>query len=221
MRSSSPVSFPHRRAVVLWTDPGGYDAYRVERRFVNFADSSWEVTQKTGAVATPNRYGLRRAREGRHPRRPAHLGPDRDASRRRPAGNLPSLQDSVDQFVMHYDVAGTARTCFRILHDMRGLSVHFLLDIDGTIYQTMDVKERGWHATIANDRSVGIEIANIGAYPVDANGRPVKGTDPLDTWYSATTRAGRASISPWRWAMGGSRRPGSSVGPRARSPSSA
>ncbi|MDX2018524.1 MAG: N-acetylmuramoyl-L-alanine amidase [Planctomycetota bacterium] len=192
--------------VVLWTDPGGYDAYRVERRFVNFADSSWEVTQKTGAVATPNRYGLRRAREGAIPDGQLTSG---QIERFRGGGwDLPSLQDSVDQFVMHYDVAGTARTCFRILHDMRGLSVHFLLDIDGTIYQTMDVKERGWHATIANDRSVGIEIANIGAYPVDANGRPVKGTDPLDTWYSADDE-GRTRINlPVALGDGGVKTPG-------------
>lgn len=192
--------------VVLWTDPGGYDAYRVERRFVNFADSSWESTQKTGAVATPNRYGLRRAREGAIPGGQLTSG---QIERFRGGGwDLPSLQATVDQFVMHYDVAGTARTCFRILHDMRGLSVHFLLDIDGTIYQTMDVKERGWHATIANDRSVGIEIANIGAYPVDANGRPVKGTDPLDTWYGPDDE-GRVRINlPVALGDGGVRTPG-------------
>ena len=53
-----------------------------------------------------------------------------------------------------------------MLHDLRGLSVHFMLDLDGTIYQTLDLKEGAWHATIANGRSIGIEIANIGAYPV-------------------------------------------------------
>ena len=41
-----------------------------------------------------------------------------------------------------------------------------MLDIDGTIYQTLDLKEAAWHATKANGRSIGIEIANIGAYPV-------------------------------------------------------
>jgi hypothetical protein len=28
--------------VVLWTDPGGYDAYRVERRFSAWTNASWE-----------------------------------------------------------------------------------------------------------------------------------------------------------------------------------
>jgi len=52
-----------------------------------------------------------------------------------------------------------------------------MIDIDGTIYQTLDVKERGFHATIANDRSVGVEIANMGAYP------QLQGS-PLEKWYS-------------------------------------
>jgi N-acetylmuramoyl-L-alanine amidase len=32
--------------VVLWTDPGGYDAYRTERRFSSFDKASWEETIK-------------------------------------------------------------------------------------------------------------------------------------------------------------------------------
>jgi N-acetyl-anhydromuramyl-L-alanine amidase AmpD len=51
-----------------------------------------------------------------------------------------------------------------------------MLDVDGTIYQTLDVKERAWHATKANSRSVGIEIANVGAFEVNDNGA-------LDAWY--------------------------------------
>ena len=39
-----------------------------------------------------------------------------------------------------------------------------MLDLDGTIYQTLDLKEGAWHATDANGRSIGIEIANIGAF---------------------------------------------------------
>jgi N-acetylmuramoyl-L-alanine amidase len=55
--------------------------------------------------------------------------------------------------------------------------VHFMLDLDGTIYQTLDLKERAWQATTSNSRSVGIEIANMGAYPV--NGR-----NPFAEWYA-------------------------------------
>jgi N-acetyl-anhydromuramyl-L-alanine amidase AmpD len=82
----------------------------------------------------------------------------------------------VDQFVLHFDVCGISKVCFNVLHDHRGLSVHFMLDLDGTIYQTLDLKERARHATISNDRSIGIEIANMGAYaPGD--------TKTLDEWY--------------------------------------
>jgi len=88
-----------------------------------------------------------------------------------------ALQQRVDQFVLHYDGNGLSRLCFNILQE-RKLSVHFLLDVDGTIYQTLDLAERASHATIANDRSIGIEIANLGAYPEKGKERAV-----LDTWY--------------------------------------
>jgi N-acetyl-anhydromuramyl-L-alanine amidase AmpD len=52
-----------------------------------------------------------------------------------------------------------------------------MLDADGTIYQTLDLKERAWHATKSNDRSIGIEIANIGAYPKDQ-------ANPFEQWYA-------------------------------------
>ncbi len=166
--------------VVLWTDPGGYDAYRPERRFVPIDDASWEKTSKVErAPKTPNRYDLRRER----------LSPDELERVRGGGWDLPLLQRVVDQFVIHYDVCGTSRQCFKILHDIRGLSVHFLLDLDGTIYQTLDLKERAWHASIANHRSVGIEIANIGAYGGDAK--------VLDEWYGRDEQGVRVTLPAW------------------------
>lgn len=168
--------------VVLWMDPGGYDAYRVERRFVPIEEAGWE--RSAGKVKTPNRYGVRGIDVGSgRPTSMARgsaggaLGAEEFERVRGGGWDLPTLQRVVDQFVIHYDVCGTSRTCFRVLHDVRGLSVHFLLDIDGTIYQTMDVKEKAWHATVCNDRSVGVEIANMGAYGV-------KEKDPLARWYT-------------------------------------
>jgi N-acetylmuramoyl-L-alanine amidase len=139
--------------VVLWTDPGGYDAYRVERRFAPIDESAWEHSASI-QLKTPNRYGIRAA------------GLTADALEQVRGGgwNLPMLRDRVDQFVIHFDACGTSRRSFQVLHDERGLSVHFMLDLDGTIYQTLDVKERAWHATTSNDRSVGVEIANLGAF---------------------------------------------------------
>ena len=142
--------------VVTWMDPGGYDAYRVERRFSPFEESGWDKSKElVKDLRTPNRFGLR-----------ADALTPAELERVRGGGwDLPALQKVVDQFVVHYDVAGISKNCFKVLHDQRGLSVHFMLDVDGTIYQTLDLKERAWQATVANSRSVGIEIANMGAYP--------------------------------------------------------
>jgi N-acetyl-anhydromuramyl-L-alanine amidase AmpD len=112
---------------------------------------------------------------------------------------LAMLQEHVDQFVLHYDVCGVSRECFRVLHDGRGLTVHFMLDVDGTIYQTMDLKDSAAHATIANSRSIGIEIANIGAYPV--------GPSALDEWYGRTGAGQVVLTIPPRLGDGGVRTP--------------
>ncbi len=145
--------------VVLWMDHKGYDAYRIEQRFKPAA------TMPSKPVSdSPIRYNTFRR----------HLS-DEDRKAVEAEGWSPELlTEYVDQFVMHYDVCGTSKRCFEVLHDLRGLSVHFMLDVDGTIYQTLDVKERAWHAGEANDRSVGVEIANIGAYP---------DMKTLDQWY--------------------------------------
>lgn len=153
--------------VVLWTDPGGYDGYRVERRFAPFAQSDWEQSRSNApTLTTPNRYGLRRE----------HLDTNQLERVRGGGWSLSELQAVVDQFVLHYDACGTSRRCFEVLHDQRGLSVHFMLDVDGTIYQTLDLKERAWHATSSNSRAVGIEIASVGAVP-PAQRRT------LESWY--------------------------------------
>jgi N-acetyl-anhydromuramyl-L-alanine amidase AmpD len=89
--------------------------------------------------------------------------------------DLSTLRKTVDQLVLHYDACGVSKVCFQALRS-RGLSVHFLLDVDGTIYQTLDVQERALHATTSNDRSIGVEIANIGAFSPDT-------AQPLDEWY--------------------------------------
>ncbi len=172
--------------VVLWMDPGGYDAYRVERRFSPFDKADWETSHaEVKDLSSPNRYNLRKAGLS-----------EAEIEKVRGGGwDLPALQKVVDQFVLHYDVCGTSRQCFKVLHDLRGLSVHFMLDIDGTIYQTLDLKERGWHAGTANARSVGIEIANMGAYGSEKT--------PFGDWY-AKDPDGRTRITiPERFGDGG------------------
>ena len=158
--------------VVLWTDPGGYDAYRAESRFI---DQQLPTNPVSDA---PIRYGSWRR----------HIPEDVRKAIRAEGWSLARLQEYVDQFVIHYDVCGTSRRCFQVLQDMRGLSVHFMLDLDGTIYQTLDAKERAWHAGSANDRSVGIEIANMGAYG---------NMKTLDEWYGQDEHGTRVTFPDW------------------------
>jgi N-acetyl-anhydromuramyl-L-alanine amidase AmpD len=83
------------------------------------------------------------------------------------AAQFGERRGDVRQIVLHYDAAGTSAQCFRVL-EKRGLSVHFMVDLDGTVYQTCDTSVRAYHAGAFNDGSVGIEIANVGAYASSA-----------------------------------------------------
>jgi N-acetylmuramoyl-L-alanine amidase len=178
--------------VILWMDPGGYDAYRVERRFSPLNKSDWDTSQAdVRELTSPNRYNLRRD----------SLTAEELERVRGGGWDLPTLQRVVDQFVIHFDACGTSRQCFNVLQDHRDLSVHFMLDLDGTVYQTLDVKERAWHATSANGRSVGIEIANIGAYGTTEKA-------PFAEWYVAQTDGQTRITIPKRFGDGGLGTPG-------------
>src|SRR2546430_2228703 len=49
--------------VVLWIGPGGYDAYRVERRFSPIEKSDWtHSTEEVRDLRSPSRYNMRRAK---------------------------------------------------------------------------------------------------------------------------------------------------------------
>ena len=166
--------------VVLWNDPGGYDAYRIDRRFPEELSAARREESGIGPRYGPVRGGL-----GAEMAERVHAG----------GWSLGDLREVVDQFVVHYDVCGTSRQCFKVLQDVRRLSVHFLLDVDGTIYQTLDLKERAWHATVANDRSVGVEIAHIGAYP--SPDHPV-----FRTWYGLDDAGLRLVFPEWMTQTG-------------------
>ena len=188
--------------VVLWMDPGGYDAYRVERRFSPIDRSDWEHSKEDAeGLKSPNRYSLRRSGLS-----------DQEIERVRGGGwDLPLLQRVVDQFVIHFDVCGVSRQCFNVLQDHRDLSVHFMLDLDGTLYQTLDLKERAWHATTSNTRSVGIEIANMGAYGVNRE-------KILDEWYAKEPNGDVRITIPASLGDGGIRTKGFVGHPARREP---
>ena len=64
-------------------------------------------------------------------------------------------------FVTHWDVCLNSSSCFRVL-EQRGISIHFGLDNDGTIFQWADLQHATWHAggKAWNHNSVGVEISN-------------------------------------------------------------
>ena len=67
-------------------------------------------------------------------------------------------------FVNHWDVCLSSESCAKVLNK-RGISVHFLIDNDGTIFQTLDTQHKAWHAGIpkyegGNLKGIGVEIAN-------------------------------------------------------------
>src|SRR5206468_10120912 len=115
---------------------------------------------------------------------------------RRDGWTLESLRDHVDQFVIHYSVDPTSRKTFEKL-EQRHLSVQMMLDLDGTIYQAMDLQEEAPHATKANGRSVGIEIVNLGAY--------VGNITPLNEWYKKDASGQIAIKIPAEFGDGGIR----------------
>ena len=164
----------------MWTDPGGFDAYRVEPRFGPI-DYKPTAAEREKSDVWSAHYNTPRPR----------TCPRQSVNGCVATGIFPGCKETVDQFVIHYDVAGTSKNCFEILQDKRGLSVHFMLDVDGTIYQSLDLKERAWHATIANSRSVGIEVANIGAYPLNDS----KALDAVVSTGGPTARFNSSSLT--------------------------
>jgi len=67
-------------------------------------------------------------------------------------------------FVNHWDVCLSSESCAKVLNK-RGISVHFLIDNDGTIYQMLDTQHKAWHAGIpryegGNLKGIGVEITN-------------------------------------------------------------
>ena len=63
--------------------------------------------------------------------------------------------------VTHWDAALSAKSCYNILKK-RGISSHFVIDNDGTIYQMVDPQHIGWHAgnRKVNHASIGIDFSN-------------------------------------------------------------
>jgi hypothetical protein len=118
--------------VVLWEEKSGFNGYDVSTKI-------YTVKRRRNIEISGKRYGRRSWSIGNNPKQ---------------------LQKIVTQFFIHHDGLYRSKDTFNVLHNQRGLSAHFLLDDDGILYQTLDLKEKAYHAGVNNVMSVGIEIAS-------------------------------------------------------------
>jgi N-acetylmuramoyl-L-alanine amidase len=75
---------------------------------------------------------------------------------------LAAAQAAITQFVVHHDGCTSADMCWSVLQNERGLSCHFLIDNNGTIFQTIDLALMAYHAAEFNLRAIGVEFCNRG-----------------------------------------------------------
>lgn len=176
--------------VVLWNEPGGMSAYDT---------AAYETEdRRTGEVVVVKgkRYKSRLALGG--------------------TPNMEKLKKVVWQFALHHSGLYRSRDTYETLQQ-RGLSVHFICDDDGTLYQCLDVRERAYHIGTNNAMSVGVEIdsrAVAGRYP-DAydevhqrkykvgprrvvldtiHGMKMKGFDYSDAQYATLIKLGKVLV---------------------------
>lgn len=135
----------------------------------------------------------------------------RPALRRTPNPTVEAVQDVIKKFVLHHDGVSSSELCFQVLHNERGLSCHFLIDNDGTIYQTLDLALMGYHAAAYNSDSIGVEFCNRGIlddpnyyknspfpHPItdtySINGHSMKSFDFTEQQYQAFFRLSQALV---------------------------
>ncbi|HEY0252435.1 MAG TPA: N-acetylmuramoyl-L-alanine amidase, partial [Kofleriaceae bacterium] len=141
--------------------------FHVDLPFKNWHDTGWDATRPdcipTNEDRAPHCEG---GRPQPDPGKPPILRTNRFLKRR--AGeSLEAARATIKQFVIHADGCRNSEMCFNVLHNERGLSVHFLIDNDGTIFQTLDLALMAFHAESWNVNSIGVELANRGDASAD------------------------------------------------------
>ncbi len=139
--------------------------FHVEAPVVNFTEGPrWDATAKTCLPTDNDGMRLCTSPEGfpstvnynqRYALRPAlrHYGEHPP---------LEAVKAVIKQFVVHHDGCSSSDMCFDVLQNERGLSVHFMVDNDGTIFQTIDLALMAYHAAEWNTASIGVELCNRG-----------------------------------------------------------
>ncbi|MFT3700276.1 MAG: N-acetylmuramoyl-L-alanine amidase [Kofleriaceae bacterium] len=160
---------PPRPSGVLYI---GNQPFKTDLKLVNFNDPPyWNATRNTCMITAtdPTWHCLRVAGiPGDVPYGKLPKPYSQRYSWRRPLFNFKdnppyeAVKSVVRQFVIHHDGCNNADMCWSVLQNERGLSVHFILDNDGTIYQTIDLGLMAYHASEWNTYSIGVEMCNKG-----------------------------------------------------------
>jgi len=71
------------------------------------------------------------------------------------------LKQLVKRVILHHTGSTTFKGTYQTLQE-RGLSVHYVIDTDGSVYYLVNESKKANHAEDNNDDSIGIEIVNLG-----------------------------------------------------------
>jgi len=196
----------------------GGQVFNIDAPVVNWTENGWDATSER-CISTKTEFApvCQAAPTGQYPYGPLPV-PYTQRYSTRPnlrtpkwnGGRNPSadaVRATIKQFVVHHDGCTTADMCFNVLQNERGLSVHFLLDNDGTIYQTIDLGLMAYHAADWNLYSIGVELCSRGdatTYPTayasgrygpqratkncKINGHTIKAFDYTDAQYDAFSK---------------------------------
>lgn len=132
-------------------------------KFVNFLqppywDATFEGQLEQNGVRRPGLHPYSAEAKNKGLRRYS----TRPALRRMGKASVSAAQAVIRKFILHHDGVNSSAVCWNVLHNERGLSCHFLIDNDGTVYQTLDLALMGFHAAKYNVDSIGVEFCNRG-----------------------------------------------------------
>jgi N-acetyl-anhydromuramyl-L-alanine amidase AmpD len=132
--------------VLTFKDPGSIDGYtKVSVKTPAHTETTVDAKGVIHNTQVPATYKADPAGKFRHGVRP---------------WKETQLRDEIRAVVMHHSVTYNTRDTNRVLI-MRGLSLTFGIDDDGTIHQLMDIKERDTSSSTMNDRGISVEVANV------------------------------------------------------------
>ncbi|MBL8787682.1 MAG: N-acetylmuramoyl-L-alanine amidase [Deltaproteobacteria bacterium] len=75
-------------------------------------------------------------------------------------GKVLEHTNAIHQAILHFNTADDSAKSFAD-QVKNSLSVHFMIDWDGTIYQGLDVADCAYHAGEANNQGIGIDLNNL------------------------------------------------------------